>query len=76
MFWLVKFGQIFAFFLGTFIVDFEYCFVDFEYYLFIVNATLRHNFLAASLNSNIEKSTILYSEGLKRGTKRLSMKNI
>ena len=45
MSWLVKCGQIFAFFLGTFIVDFEYCFVDFEYYLFIVNATLRHNFV-------------------------------
>ena len=45
MFWLVNFGQIFALFLGTFIVDFEYCFVDFEYYLFIVNATLRHNFV-------------------------------
>ena len=30
---LVNFGQIFALFLGTFIVDFEY-------YLFIVNATL------------------------------------
>ena len=30
---LVNFGQIFALFFGTFIVDFEY-------YLFIVNATL------------------------------------
>ena len=35
---LVNFGQIFALFLGTFIVDFE-C------YFFIVNATLRHIFV-------------------------------
>ena len=35
---LVNFGQIFALFLGTFIVDFEY-------YLFIVNATLWHIFV-------------------------------
>ena len=34
----VNFGQIFALFLGTFIVDFQY-------YLFIVNATLWHNFV-------------------------------
>ena len=33
----VNFKQIFALFLGTFIVDFEY-------YLFIVNATLRQIF--------------------------------
>ena len=31
--------------------------------------------LAASVNWNIEKSTILYSEGLKGETKRLNMKN-
>ena len=35
---LVNFGQIFALFLGTFIVDFEY-------YMFIVNATLWHIFV-------------------------------
>ena len=35
---LVNFGQIFALFLGTFVVDFEY-------HLFIVNATLRHIFV-------------------------------
>ena len=35
---LVNFGQIFALFLGTFIVDFEY-------YLFIVNDTLWQNFV-------------------------------
>ena len=35
---LVNFGQIFALFLGTFIVDFEY-------YLFIVSATLWHIFV-------------------------------
>ena len=37
MFWL-RFGQIFVPFLGTFIADFEY-------YLFIVNATLLHIFV-------------------------------
>ena len=31
--------------------------------------------VAASINWNTEKSTILNSEGLKRGTKRLNMKN-
>ena len=35
---LFNFGQIFALFLGTFIVDFEY-------YSFIVNATLQHIFV-------------------------------
>ena len=35
---LVNFGQIFALFLGTFIFDFEY-------YLFIVNATLLNIFV-------------------------------
>ena len=35
---LVNFGHIFAIFLGTFIVDFQY-------YLFIVNATLWHIFV-------------------------------
>ena len=35
---LVNFGQIFALLLGTFVVDFEY-------YLFIVNATLRRIFV-------------------------------
>ena len=35
---LVNFGEVFALFLGTFIVDFEY-------YLFIVNATSGHIFV-------------------------------
>ena len=35
---LINFGQIFTFFLGDFIVDFEY-------YLFFVNATLQHIFV-------------------------------
>ena len=37
MFWL-RFGQTFVLFLGTFMADFEY-------YLFIVNATLLHIFV-------------------------------
>ena len=31
--------------------------------------------VAASVNWNIEKSTTLNSEGVKRGTKKLNMKN-